>query len=90
MTAPLNNSQMKILLAETLSYRTPIINRPTRATPVQMLRNLFAGLAAMMRRRAVTDELAALSDRELADIGLNRADLGRVFDPRFERNRHYN
>lgn len=87
MTAPLNNSQMKLIMAETMSYSAPIIDHPTRTSPI---RALFAGLTAMMHRRAVTNELAALTDRELSDIGLNRADLGRVFDPRFERNRHYN
>ena len=86
MTAPLNNSQMKLILAETMSYRAPPIGRPARTSPI---RALFEGLTAMLHRRAVTNELAALTDRELADIGLSRSDLGRVFDPRFERNRHY-
>lgn len=87
MTAPLNNSQMKLMMAETMSYRGPVIDRPARTNPI---RSLFAKLTAMLHRRSVTSELAALTDRELADIGLNRSDLGRVFDPRFERNRHYN
>ena len=39
--------------------------------------------ADMGRRRAVLDELGALSDHELADIGLNRGDLPRVFDPAY-------
>ena len=41
----------------------------------------------MRRRRAVLDELSALSDRELADIGLNRNELSRVFDPQFAKQR---
>ena len=40
-------------------------------------------LAEMPRRRAVLDELGRLSDHELADIGLTRGDLPRVFDPSF-------
>ena len=28
-----------------------------------------------------------LNDRELADIGLSRSELGRVFDPRFQARR---
>lgn len=54
------------------------------------LRSLFGGLwngiqaiLALPRRAAVFDELSALSDRELADIGLNRADIRRVFDSNF-------
>ncbi|MCU0987265.1 MAG: DUF1127 domain-containing protein [Acetobacteraceae bacterium] len=35
------------------------------------------------RRRAVFEQLQAMSDRELADIGLERADLVRVFDEDF-------
>ena len=46
-------------------------------------------LAAMPRRRAVLDELARLSDHELADIGLTRGDLPRVFDPAFTAGRNF-
>jgi uncharacterized protein YjiS (DUF1127 family) len=37
----------------------------------------------MPRRRAVINELDALSDHELADIGLARVDVPRVFDRDF-------
>ena len=40
-------------------------------------------LAALPHRLAVINELNMLSDRELADVGLQRSDLGRVFDSRF-------
>jgi uncharacterized protein YjiS (DUF1127 family) len=40
-------------------------------------------LADMPRRRAVLAELNELSEHELADIGLNRSELNRVFDPHF-------
>jgi uncharacterized protein YjiS (DUF1127 family) len=61
--------------------------------------HFFARLSAVLHwlkeishRRAVIDELDSLSDRELADIGLTRMNLLRVFDEDFvaERNgRHY-
>ena len=35
------------------------------------------------RRRALISELAALSDHELADVGLTRGNLHRVFDRDF-------
>jgi uncharacterized protein YjiS (DUF1127 family) len=35
------------------------------------------------RRGRVMDELSMLSDRELADIGLTRAEIPLVFDPEF-------
>jgi hypothetical protein len=37
----------------------------------------------LLRRLAVLDDLRSLSDDQLADIGLRRADLHRVFDPAF-------
>ena len=57
-------------------------------------RGMFSRLAALgqwvaetPRRRAVLDELSALSDYELADIGLSRNSISRVFDPTFVRDR---
>lgn len=47
------------------------------------LASAFTWLMELPRRRAVLDELSALSDHELADIGLNRSDLSRVFDADF-------
>jgi uncharacterized protein YjiS (DUF1127 family) len=47
------------------------------------LANTFRALVDMPRRRALIDELSMLSDHELADIGLNRAELDRVFDRDF-------
>jgi uncharacterized protein YjiS (DUF1127 family) len=47
--------------------------------------DVLAWLVAMPRRRAVIDELRMLTDRELADIGVARSELKRVFDPAFTR-----
>ena len=44
-------------------------------------------LAELPKRRAVIAELSRLSDHDLADIGLNRTDLPRVFDPAFAASR---
>jgi uncharacterized protein YjiS (DUF1127 family) len=44
----------------------------------------FAFLAAYPERTRTLRQLASLTDRELADIGLERGDLGRVFDADFE------
>ncbi|HEY0419688.1 MAG TPA: DUF1127 domain-containing protein [Acetobacteraceae bacterium] len=58
--------------------------------PAPQAPGLFARLGGALRwlielprRRAVMDELGALSEHELADIGLSRADVTRVFDPEF-------
>ncbi len=50
---------------------------------VSMLSNAVRWLADLPRRRAVLAELNELSEHELADIGLNRSELNRVFDPEF-------
>jgi uncharacterized protein YjiS (DUF1127 family) len=47
------------------------------------IRAAFLFLLDYPRRRAVFEQLQAMSDRELADIGLERADLARVFDEDF-------
>jgi uncharacterized protein YjiS (DUF1127 family) len=51
---------------------------------------LFARLKAglcwiteIRKRQAAIEELNRLSDRDLADIGVSRADLPRLFDPAF-------
>ena len=48
---------------------------------------LFGRIATHFRRQATLNELGQLTDRELADIGLTRSDLGHVFDPAFARSR---
>ena len=54
-------------------------------------RSAFAGLVqrltAYFERQRVLSELNGLSDRELIDIGLNRADLPVVFEPAFANRR---
>lgn len=45
-------------------------------------------IATLQRRRAVMGELAMLSDRELADIGLTRSNLSSVLDAAFAPQHH--
>lgn len=51
----------------------------------QWFRNMFRAIAEYPRRRRVMDELSMLTDRELADIGLTRGDISRVFETTAER-----
>ena len=48
---------------------------------------LLTWLSNLMERHTVMSELRDLSDRELADIGLSRSEISRVFDPSFVRRR---
>ncbi len=47
------------------------------------LRGAIRLLASLPQRFATYNALRALSDRELRDIGMNRHDITRVFDPAF-------
>jgi uncharacterized protein YjiS (DUF1127 family) len=69
---------------------TPMsVPTPPHRTLMTRLRDGLRWLADLPRRQAVIDELSALSDYELADIGLTRGELPMVFDAGFaaERNR---
>ena len=96
MNAPLAKEQIALLMSNSLTYRSPVVEgtdgtiadaRPAPRSLAQRLGNFVNGLLAMPRRRAVLDELASLNDRELADIGLNRSELNCVFDPQFAERR---
>ncbi len=52
-----------------------------------LLRGPITWVAAFRERRAVTDRLSAMSDRELTGIGLGRSQIPRVFDSAFARAR---
>jgi uncharacterized protein YjiS (DUF1127 family) len=47
------------------------------------LSHKFAALRAWHLDHAAASELSSMTDRELLDIGLSRADVGRVFAPAY-------
>lgn len=49
----------------------------------QALAAIGTALATWPERRATYEKLRFLTDRELADIGIDRADITRVFEPDF-------
>lgn len=64
--------------------------RDRDAALAERLQRVFGGLAALGRallswneRSTTYANLRTLSDRELADIGLTRGDISRVFEPGF-------
>ncbi len=81
---------MEFKLPEMLSYHStwddadyePVV--PHRRNWHDRL-GFFRPLRAFAERAAVRNELYSMTDRELADIGINRYEIGRVFDPKFAR-----
>jgi len=62
------------------------VARPGRGgAPARLLRGLASRAAAWRERRATVGALSGMSDRELADIGLGRAQIHDVFGPGFAR-----
>lgn len=84
MNAPLAKEQITLLMSNTVSYPDAAV-QGTRSHPTglallaQRVKDAVRFVAELPQRRAVIDELSRLSDRELADIGLNRASLSEVF-----------
>ena len=85
MNAPLAKEQIALLMSNSLTERDASPSMPRLAGFKRFAAQAVAALRALPRRRAVLNELATLTDRELADIGLNRAELHRVFDPQFRK-----
>ena len=88
MSAPISKRQLASVLPVNFSTagvdRTPIGRAGRRDGSFgQIVGRVVSWLLHPGRRYAVVNELSSLSDRELADIGLNRGDISRVFDPVF-------
>jgi uncharacterized protein YjiS (DUF1127 family) len=91
MSAPLTKTQMAFDLPK-LSYIDTRWEEPVaQPVPQPVRKHGFASWIAArvdairvwrQRERAIA-ELTNMSDRELFDVGLNRGDVGRIFDDRF-------
>ena len=83
MNAFVSKEELALLPADRINYPEHFADAQSRRSKG----GLIARLQAWFERRSVAAELNALSDRELADIGLSRAELGQVFEPAFARRR---
>jgi uncharacterized protein YjiS (DUF1127 family) len=94
MSAPLAKTDFVFKLTTSQSYiddaydPTPL--PAAQRAPRGLLRQIGDGVAFLARsvkswaaRQATLSEMSLMSDRELADIGLTRGDLPRVFDADF-------
>jgi uncharacterized protein YjiS (DUF1127 family) len=89
MNAPITKDQFTFKLGN-MSYVDYSYDEPTAtvaSTPKHGVGHWFVramgAVAQWRRRQTVMRELEMLTEHELADIGLTRADLPRVFDPAF-------
>jgi uncharacterized protein YjiS (DUF1127 family) len=93
MSAPTANDQFGFSLGS-LSYigasyeeaSLPAI-RPRAHRIRAWIARVLVTAVEWQRRRAIIQEMAMMTDRELSDIGLSRCDLSRVFDPIFAADR---
>jgi uncharacterized protein YjiS (DUF1127 family) len=96
MSAPIGKSQFSFELPN-LSYVDASLEEPNlRATPIFAQPRQQGGLGAWLARRIAAvvawrseqvalAELQLMTEHELSDIGLSRADLSRLFDPAHNR-----
>ena len=89
MNAPVAQDHFEFSLGS-LSYIGPSYEEPQTArvnAPGGPAKSWFGrfmtAFAEWRQRQVVLQEMQTMSDRELSDIGLSRADLARVFDPKF-------
>lgn len=85
MSAHVAKNGMTFLMPGSAGATTSPRRRPALAGRIGAAVTWLAGLP---RRQAVLEDLGRLSDRELADIGLSRSDLPRIFDPAFVTSRN--
>jgi uncharacterized protein YjiS (DUF1127 family) len=87
MTAPLAKNQFAFELPN-LTYvdthlEDPVLPSLSRAGRLHGVRAWLAAFRAWREKRTALAELDMMSERELADIGLTRSDLPRVFNNKF-------
>lgn len=87
MSAPIAKTQFAFELPN-LSYVDAHLEEPSLSAPVPAekphgLRALIAGFRTWKERQAALAEMDLMSDRELLDIGLTRADISRVFNDNY-------
>ena len=89
MNAPITKDQFTFSLGN-LSYvdssydevTAPVVKAPKRGVGYWLGRAV-AALSEWRQRQVVMHEMDMMTDHELADIGLTRSDVARVFDPAF-------
>ena len=94
MSAHVTNEEISLLIPYTHSHyfkddpEYMVVPEGNGTGVFAKLASAVRWLIDMPRRRAVLDELCSLTDHELTDIGLDRSDLSRIFEPAFSAERN--
>jgi uncharacterized protein YjiS (DUF1127 family) len=89
MTAQITKDQFNHSLGNVSYVDYSVDEPPARVIEIptlgigKFLHRMLTAVADWRRRQTVIREMEMLTDRDLADIGLTRSDLPRVFDPEF-------
>jgi len=91
MNASINKNEFAFKLPEMASYHStwddadyePRLPHRRQSWVARLTAAPVRWATAYAERRRVMNELAQMSDRELADLGISRYDIPRVFDPKF-------
>jgi uncharacterized protein YjiS (DUF1127 family) len=85
MTAHVSKEELGLMLPGTMNHyfqdEPEFIREPVLGAG--MLTRLGAWISAFASRHLTGDDLAGLTDAQLADIGLTRADAARAYDATF-------
>jgi len=86
MSGHVAKEEIALLMPERLSHYfqsdrdyMPVSRKQGRGM-LTILASAVKWVLELPRRRAMLDELGSLTDHELADIGISRAELGQVFE----------
>jgi uncharacterized protein YjiS (DUF1127 family) len=85
MNAYVSKEELTLLPTNRISYPEHYADAQSQHQGV--VAALISRITNYFRRQATLAELNSLSDRELADIGLSRAEMAHVFEPAFARKR---
>lgn len=66
-----------------LAFQAPAMTSPSGHGSQNLLHRLADSLAKLRQRRADAAQLRNADERDLRDIGINRGDIERLFDPAF-------
>ena len=91
MTTHISKEELALMMPGTLYHYfhdEPEYRVATPAPKPGVFARIASAVSDWSRRRAEANELAGLSDEQLADIGLSRSELPLVFDPEFAARRN--